>query len=83
MPELPRAGRSVRCMARDPGKLSDRPRSGEVETAAADAADDEAVRRALEDIEVAYYLFGGMLRNITAAAERAGRASDKTLPENA
>jgi nucleoside-diphosphate-sugar epimerase len=43
-------------MARDPGKLSDRPWSGEVEVAAADALEGTSVRRALEGVDVAYYL---------------------------
>ena len=36
VPELLSAGYAVRCMARDPGKLSDRPWSDDVEIAAAD-----------------------------------------------
>jgi uncharacterized protein YbjT (DUF2867 family) len=56
VPELLAAGYPVRCMARDPGKLSDRPWSGKVEIAVADALDAAAVRQALEGIEVAYYL---------------------------
>jgi len=43
-------------MARDPGKLSDRPWSGDVEIAAADALEGAGVRRALESVDVAYYL---------------------------
>ena len=56
VPELLRAGHAVRCMARDPGKLSDRPWSDEVEIAVADATDDSAVRHAIEGVDVAYYL---------------------------
>ncbi len=56
VPELLAAGYPVRCMARDPGKLSDRPWSGDVEVAAADAMDPAAVRRALDGVKVAYYL---------------------------
>jgi uncharacterized protein YbjT (DUF2867 family) len=56
VPELLGAGYSVRCMARDPGKLSDRPWSGHVEIAVADAMDQAAVRDALEGVDVAYYL---------------------------
>src|SRR6476619_6739727 len=56
VPELLAAGYAVRCMARDPGKLSDRPWSGGVEVAAADALEGTAVRRALEGVDVAYYL---------------------------
>jgi uncharacterized protein YbjT (DUF2867 family) len=43
-------------MARDPGKLSDRPWSGDIEIAAADALEGTRVLRALESVDVAYYL---------------------------
>ena len=56
VPELLAAGHAVRCMARDPGKLSDQPWSGDVEIAAADALERTGVRRALEGVDVAYYL---------------------------
>ena len=56
VPELLAAGYRVRCMARDPGKLSDRPWTGDVEIARADVSDAAAVRRALQDVDVAYYL---------------------------
>jgi uncharacterized protein YbjT (DUF2867 family) len=56
VPELLAAGYRVRCMARDPGKLGDRPWTDDVEIAAADVMDAAAVRRALQDVDVAYYL---------------------------
>src|SRR6185437_1300373 len=56
VPELLSAGYAVRCMARDPGKLSDRPWSDDVEIAVADVMDASAVRRALQGVDVAYYL---------------------------
>jgi len=56
VPQLLGAGYAVRCMARDPGKLRDRPWSGSVDVAVADATDAVAVRRALQGIDVAYYL---------------------------
>ena len=43
-------------MARDPGKLSGRPWSGDVDIAVADALDRAAVRQGLEGVDVAYYL---------------------------
>jgi uncharacterized protein YbjT (DUF2867 family) len=43
-------------MARDARKLGGRPYSDRVEVAVADAADPVAVRRALADVDVAYYL---------------------------
>src|SRR5450755_190361 len=56
VPELLATGYSVSCMARDPGKLSDRPWSAQVEITAADALDRSGVRQALDGIDVAYYL---------------------------
>ena len=43
-------------MARDPGKLSGRPWSSNVDIAVADALDGTAVRQVLEGVDVAYYL---------------------------
>ena len=43
-------------MARDPGQLRDRPWSGEVEIAGADALDETAVGASLAGVDVAYYL---------------------------
>ena len=56
VPELLAAGYTVRCMARDPGKLTDRPWSDDIEVAKADVSDPAALRRALADCDVAYYL---------------------------
>jgi uncharacterized protein YbjT (DUF2867 family) len=56
VPELLAAGYTVRCMARDPGKLADRPWSDDVEVAKADVTDEAAVRAALDGCDVAYYL---------------------------
>src|SRR6202046_2086740 len=55
-PELLTAGYSVRCLARDPGKLDGRPWSADVEVAAGDAMDAAAVRRALGGVGGGYYL---------------------------
>ncbi len=60
VPELLAAGYQVRCMARDPSKLRDRPWSGRVEIAAADAQDAAAVAAALDGVDVAYYLIHSM-----------------------
>jgi uncharacterized protein YbjT (DUF2867 family) len=56
VPELLAAGYPVRCVARDPGKLGDQPWSGAVEVVAADALQGTGVLRALEGVDVAYYL---------------------------
>ena len=56
VPELLAAGYTVRCMARDPGKLADRPWSDDIEVAKADVSDAAALGQALADCDVAYYL---------------------------
>ncbi|HEY2279884.1 MAG TPA: SDR family oxidoreductase [Streptosporangiaceae bacterium] len=56
VPELLAAGYTVRCMARDPGKLADRLWSDDIEVAKADVSDAAALREALADCDVAYYL---------------------------
>jgi len=77
VPELLSAGYTVRCMARDPGKLSDRPWSGDVEIAAADAMDPGAVRRATEGADVAYYLIHSL--GTGASFEQRDRAAAQTF----
>ena len=76
VPELLSAGYAVRCMARDPGKLSDRPWSDDVEIAVADVMDQSAVRRALEGVDVAYYLIHSLG---TDAFERHDRTAAQTF----
>src|SRR5580700_9797018 len=83
VPELLAAGYAVRCMARDPGKLSDRPWSADIEVAVADALEGTAVRRALEGVDVAYYLIHALgtgasfeQRDRTAARAFAAAAKD-------
>src|SRR6202034_3262705 len=71
--ELLSAGYAVRCMARDPGKLADRPWSDDVEIAVADATDESAVRRALQSVVVAYYLIHSL--GTDASFERRDRAA--------
>jgi uncharacterized protein YbjT (DUF2867 family) len=77
VPELLSAGYTVRCMARDPGKLSNRPWSGKVEIAVADVMDASAVRRALESVDVAYYLIHSL--GTDASFERRDRAAAETF----
>ena len=77
VPELLSAGYAVRCMARDPGKLSDRPWSDDVEIAVADAMDESAVRRALEGVDVAYYLIHSL--GTDASFERRDRTAAQTF----
>ena len=81
VPELLAAGYAVRCMARDPGKLGDRPWSGDVEIAVADALDPAATRRALDGIDVAYYLIHSL--GTGASFEQRDRAAAGTFAEAA
>ncbi|HEX5532549.1 MAG TPA: tryptophan-rich sensory protein [Actinomycetales bacterium] len=56
VPELLNAGYRVRVMVRDPRKVAARPWADRVEVSVADALDATATGRALEGIDVAYYL---------------------------
>ncbi len=61
VPRLLRRGHAVRCMARDPARLAGRPWPG-VEIVEGDLAEPGAAERALEGIDVAYYLVHSMTR---------------------
>lgn len=82
VPELLEAGYRVRCMARSARRLRDHPWAGQVEIAEADATDAGATRRALEGVDVAYYLIhaigGGDFEEVDRRAARtfAGAARD-------
>lgn len=56
VPELLAAGFRVRAFARNPQRLRDRPWAEQVEMVEGDASDAESVARALEGVDVAYYL---------------------------
>jgi uncharacterized protein YbjT (DUF2867 family) len=64
-------------MARDPGKLAGRPWSGAIQTARADVQDAAAVRRALDGIDVAYYLIHSL--GSGAAFEQRDREAARTF----
>jgi uncharacterized protein YbjT (DUF2867 family) len=85
VPELLAAGHDVRVMVRDPARAQVHAWSSQVETAQADATDADAVRAALDGVEVAYYLLHSistgddfaqtelaMARTFATAAEDAG-----------
>jgi uncharacterized protein YbjT (DUF2867 family) len=83
VPELLDAGHRVRCMARSARRLRDHPWAGRVEIVEADATDPEATRRALDGVDVAYYLIhaiggaGGFAEHDRRAARTfAGAARD-------
>ncbi|MEV7792191.1 SDR family oxidoreductase [Streptomyces sp. NPDC087512] len=56
VPELLAAGHRVRCLARSPQKLRDHPWAQDVEVTRGDVTDADAVARAMEGVDVAYYL---------------------------
>jgi uncharacterized protein YbjT (DUF2867 family) len=61
VPELLAAGHEVRVLARHPERLAGRSWIGDVEVVAGDAGDLEVDHRALEGIDVAYYLLHSLL----------------------
>jgi uncharacterized protein YbjT (DUF2867 family) len=56
VPELLAAGFRVRCVARSPGKLRDRPWHPDVEVVPGDASSVDDVTKAADGVDVAYYL---------------------------
>ncbi|MEU5879661.1 SDR family oxidoreductase [Spirillospora sp. NPDC047279] len=60
VPELLDAGHEVRCMARRPDRLQAYPWADRVEIVEADVLDPDALRTALDGVEVAYYLIHAM-----------------------
>ncbi len=59
-PRLIERGYAVRVLARDPERLAARPWRSQVEVYAGDVGDPESLRRALQGVEVAYYLVHSM-----------------------
>jgi uncharacterized protein YbjT (DUF2867 family)/uncharacterized protein YndB with AHSA1/START domain len=72
VPRLLEAGHRVRCLAREPRKLDDRPWSGDarVEVVAGDTSDIASLRRALEGCGPAFYLVHSMVAAGHEYAER-------------
>ena len=60
VPRLLERGHTVRVLARSPQKLRDVPWAGSVEIVAGDLGDPAAVTRALEGVDVVYYLVHSM-----------------------
>ena len=69
VPRLVDSGIEVRCMTRDPGRLSLDPWRDQVEVTAADAMDPESLDRALEGCDAAYYLIHAMAKSGASFAE--------------
>lgn len=78
VPELLDAGFRVRCMSRSVERLRDYPWASRVERVEADAKDPEASRRALDGIEVAYYLIHAL--GAAAVSRRPTDAQPETSP---
>jgi uncharacterized protein YbjT (DUF2867 family) len=72
VPRLLAAGHRVRCLAREPRKLQDRPWAGDpsVEIVAGDSAEASSLRGALTGCRAAYYLVHSMLAAGRDYAER-------------
>lgn len=77
VPRLLEAGFGVRCMTRDSARLSLDPWRDQVDVVQADALDLDALNRALEGCDVAYYLIHGM-----EAAEGRFPERDRRSAEN-
>ncbi|WP_159044418.1 NAD(P)H-binding protein, partial [Streptomyces sp. NRRL B-24085] len=60
VPELLDAGHRVRCLARSPDRLRDHPWAGRAQVVAGDVTDAASVARALDGVDVAYYLVHAM-----------------------
>jgi uncharacterized protein YbjT (DUF2867 family) len=59
-PRLLELGYAVRCLVRDPARLSGRPWATQVEIAVGDALDRESLLAALRGVDAAYYLIHSM-----------------------
>ncbi|MEV6392493.1 SDR family oxidoreductase [Nocardia xishanensis] len=74
VPELLRAGHSVRVVARSPGKLADAPWRDRVEIVRGDVLGDADVRDAVAEQEVLYYLVHSLDRADFGEIDRAAAA---------
>jgi len=84
VPCLLEEGYAVRCFVRNPNRLAGRPWSDQVEIAEGDALDYESVRRAMDGVDVAYYLIHSLAAGKgdfedldRKAANNFGRASEE------
>src|SRR5919107_1654417 len=83
-PRLVAAGHEVRCLTRSAGRLRDVPWAADVEIVEGDVTDPQSLRRAMDGVEVAYYLVHSLGRrdferldregatNLASAADAAG-----------
>ncbi len=75
VPRLLEAGRHVRVLARDPGRLAGRPWASAVEVVRGDVHDPSTLPSALAGVEVAYYLVHSMGEHAAFAARDRDAAS--------
>jgi len=83
VPELLAAGWQVRALARRPETLRDRPWYPQVEVVGGDAGDPDALARAMDGVQVAYYLIHalGTGRRFEAADRRTARVFSQVARE--
>jgi uncharacterized protein YbjT (DUF2867 family) len=70
VPALLAAGYRVRCLARDPDKLTDVPWADQVELVRGDVQDPASMRRACADVDVLHYLVHSLSVDGFAAVDR-------------
>lgn len=70
VPRLVAAGHTVRCLARDPGKLRDQPWASEVEVVRGDVLDRAGLAPAMEDVDVVHYLVHSLATRGFAETDR-------------
>jgi uncharacterized protein YbjT (DUF2867 family) len=71
-PRLAAAGHQVRCLTRSAGRLRDVPWAADVEIVEGDVTDPESLRRAMDGVEVAYYLVHSLGRRDFERLDREG-----------
>ncbi|MFE0700956.1 SDR family oxidoreductase [Streptomyces sp. NPDC058872] len=81
VPELLEQGHRVRCVARNPAHLEDLPWAEQAEIVPGDVTDAPSLRRAMDGIDVAYYLVHSMTS--TADFEKTDRRAARTFAEAA
>ncbi len=70
VPRLLAGGHAVRCLARSPAKLRDVPWAGRVEVVRGDVLDSEGLHRAMQGVDVVYYLVHSLTEAGFAALDR-------------
>jgi len=82
VPRLHRDGHELRVLARDPGRLR-LPAAWQIETVRGDVLYDEGLERALEGVEVAYYLIHSMEPASAGKGKSAAKPGRRSAVESA